>query len=183
MRRRLVHPLHSRAAWPWRIVRSFGAKTIIGTASAAGRLDFIYSVGAAVAVNLTDEDWPDQVRAVAPDGVDTVLDAVGGSVFDQGLELVAPLGTMVTYGAISGELPTVAATSLFGPKAVTGVGITGWRTVRPDEARADIAEVTRRWQSGDLRPAVHATYPLADATGIHETLEARTYLGRLIAIP
>jgi NADPH2:quinone reductase len=165
------------------LARSFGAKTIIGTASSAARLDFIRSVGADAAVDLTDDDWPDLVRTVAPDGVNTVLDAVGGSVFDQGLELVAPLGTMVTYGAISGQLPTVAATSLFGLKAVTGVGITGWRKARPDEARADIAEVTRRWQSGDLRPAVHATYPLADVSRIHETLEARAHLGRLIAIP
>jgi len=165
------------------LARSFGPKAIIGTASSAARLDFIRSIGADAAINLTDDDWPDQIHAIAPDGVDTVLDAVGGSVFDQGLELVAPLGTMVTYGAISGELPTVAATSLFGLKAVTGVGITGWREIRPDEARADIAEVTRRWQSGDLRPVVHATYPLAEAGRIHETLESRTYHGRLIAIP
>jgi len=47
--------------------------------------------------------------------------------------------------------------------------------------RADIAEVTRRWQSGDLRTVVHATYPLTDVVRIHETLDARANLGRLIA--
>lgn len=162
------------------LARFFDPKTIIGTASSAKRLDFIRELGAE-AVDLTDPDWPAKVREIAPDGVDTVLDAVGGKVFDQGLDLVAPLGTMITYGAITTELPTVTAMGLFGLKTVSGVGMLGWRQARPDEARADIAEVTRRWQSGDLRPVVHATYPLTDVVRIHETLDARANLGRLIA--
>ncbi|MFK4082704.1 zinc-binding alcohol dehydrogenase family protein [Kribbella sp. NPDC020789] len=162
------------------LARSFDPKTIIGTASSPARLDFIRSLGAE-AIDLTDPDWPAQVRALAPDGVDTVLDAVGGTVFDQGLGLVRPLGTMVTYGAISGELPTVPAGTLFGMQSVTGVSMQTWRAERPDLARADIAEVTRRWLAGELRPAVHATYPLADVQDLHRALDARVALGRLIA--
>ncbi|MBB5982574.1 quinone oxidoreductase family protein [Kribbella solani] len=164
------------------LARGYDLKTIIGTASSPARLDFIRSLGAE-AVNLTDPDWPDQVRAIAPEGVDAVLDSVGGAVFDQGLELVKPLGTMLTYGAISTELPTIPAAALFGFKTVTGVSMMGWRGARPDTARADIAEVTRRWQTGDLRPVVHATHPLADVTKLHEALDARTAHGRLVAIP
>ncbi len=102
------------------LARSYDPKTIIGTASSAHRLDFIRDLGAEP-VDLTAADWPDRVRAIAPDGVDTVLDAVGGTVFDQGLGLVAPLGTMVTYGAITTELPSIPVSSLFGLKTVTGV--------------------------------------------------------------
>ncbi|TDD63020.1 oxidoreductase [Kribbella antibiotica] len=164
------------------LARSLQPELIIGTASAPARLDFIRSLGAE-AVDLTDPDWPDRVRALAPNGVDTVLDSVGGTVFDQGLELVRPLGTMVTYGAITGELPTIPAQALFGMRSVTGVSMLGWRAARPDLARADIAEVTRRWQAGDLHPAVHARYPLAAVQDLHRELDARTPLGRLVAIP
>ncbi len=90
---------------------------------------------------------------------------------------------MITYGAITTELPTVTAGGLFGLKTVSGVGLQAWRNARPDEARADIAEVTRRWRSGELRPVVHTTHPLTDVVRIHETLDARTNLGRLIAKP
>jgi NADPH2:quinone reductase len=90
---------------------------------------------------------------------------------------------MVMYGAISTKLPTIPSSSLFGLKTVSGVGMLGWRQARPDEARADIAEVTRRWQTGDLRPIVHATHPLTDVARIHQTLDARTNLGRLVATP
>ncbi|TCC59543.1 oxidoreductase [Kribbella pittospori] len=164
------------------LARSFDPKTIIGTTSSAARLDFIRSLGAE-AVDLTDAEWPDQVRKFAPDGVDTVLDAVGGKVFDQGLELVKPLGTMITYGGISGALPMIPVSSLFGLRSVTGVSVMGWRMASPDGARADIAEVTRRWQSGELRPVVQASYPLSDVVELHQVLDARTHLGRLIATP
>ena len=164
------------------LARAFDPKTIIGTASSAERLDFIRYLGAE-AVDLTDPEWQASARELAPDGVDTVLDAVGGTVFDQGLELLAPLGTMVTYGAITTELPSISARSLFELKSVTGVSLMGWRAARPDQARADIAEVTRRWRTGDLRPIVDATYPLTEIARIHEALDARTSLGRLIAVP
>ncbi|WP_406050437.1 zinc-binding alcohol dehydrogenase family protein [Kribbella sp. NBC_00889] len=164
------------------LARSFGPATIIGTASSAARLDFIRSLGAE-AVDLTDPEWPAQVRKFAPDGVNTALDAVGGTVFDQSLELIKPLGTMITYGGISGALPSIPASSLFGLRSVTGVSVMGWRLANPDGARADIADVTRRWQSGDLRPVVHATLPLAEIVDLHRTLDARTNLGRLIAKP
>ena len=68
-------------------------------------------------------------------------------------------------------------------RILTGVSLYGWQQARPDEARADIAEGIRRWQSGELRPTVHATYPLTEVARIHETLDARANLGRLIAIP
>ncbi|MFC9693562.1 zinc-binding alcohol dehydrogenase family protein [Kribbella sp. NPDC056951] len=162
------------------LARTFDPKTIIGTASSPARLDFIRSLGAE-AVDLTDPDWPAQVRSLAPDGVDTVLDSVGGTVFDQGLDLVRPLGTMVTYGAITGELPTVPASALFNLRSVTGLSMLAWRAARPDLARNDIAEVTRHWRSGELQPAVHASYRLADVQELHKALDARVALGRLIA--
>ncbi|GAA1680852.1 zinc-binding dehydrogenase [Kribbella yunnanensis] len=162
------------------LARTFDPKTIIGTASSPARLDFIRSLGAE-AVDLTDPDWPAQVRSLAPDGVDTVLDSVGGTVFNQGLDLVRPLGTMVTYGAITGELPTVPASALFNLRSVTGLSMLAWRAARPDLARNDIAEVTRHWQSGELQPAVHASYRLADVQELHKALDARVALGRLIA--
>jgi NADPH2:quinone reductase len=164
------------------LARSYDLGTVIGTASSPHRLEFIRSLGAE-AVDLTDPDWPAKVREIAPDGVDAVLDAVGGKVFEQGLDLIRPVGTMLTYGAITTELPTVPAGALFGFKTVTGVAIMGWRGARPEAARADIDEVIRRWQSGELRPAVAATHPLAEVTSIHEALDARSSLGRLAATP
>ncbi|TDW60622.1 quinone oxidoreductase family protein [Kribbella pratensis] len=163
------------------LARFYDPKTIIGTASSPQKLDFVRELGAEP-VDISDPDWAAKVRALAPDGVDAVLDAVGGTVFEQGLELVKPLGRMVSYGAITTEVPAVPVLGLQ-LRILTGVSLYGWQQARPDEARADIAEVIRRWQTGELRPVVHATYPLTEVARIHETLDARANLGRLIAIP
>ncbi|WP_328330106.1 zinc-binding dehydrogenase [Kribbella sp. NBC_00382] len=158
------------------LARALGAGTVIGTASSASKLDFIREQGADLAVDLSDGDWTEQLPPV-----DLVLDSVGGKTFDQGLKALAPLGRMVTYGAISGELPTVHASSLFNLVSVTGVALLAWRSARPAEARADITEVTRLLQSGDLRPVTSTHFPLTEVRSLHQALDARTNLGRLIA--
>ncbi len=162
------------------LARTLGAGTVIGTASTPAKRDFVRACGADAAIDSSDPGWPDRVGAAAPGGVDVILDAVGGDVFDQGLELLAPLGRMVSYGAVSGVLPTAPASSLFALKYVTGVSMLAWRTARPDEARADMEEVARLWGTGALRTAVHARCPLVDTASVHQILDSRGNLGRLV---
>jgi NADPH2:quinone reductase len=104
-------------------------------------------------------------------------------VFDRGLELLAPLGRMVTYGAIGGILPTVPASRLLGLTSVTGVSITAWRAARPSEARADMTDVAALWAGGRLRSAVHAVFALEEVVRAHEVLESRANMGRVIVRP
>lgn len=162
------------------LARILGAGTVIGTASSPEKLDFVRAWGADEAVDSSDPGWPDRVHAVAPGGVDVVLDAVGGEVFDHGLALLAPLGRMVTYGAISGTLPSVPAHRLFGLQYVTGVSMLAWRAARPEQARADVEEVAGHWAAGRLRTAVHARFPLDEIGRVHEVLDGRRNLGRVV---
>jgi len=159
-----------------------GAGRVIGTASTEPKRDFVRSLGAE-AVDSADPDWADGVRKLAPDGVDIVLDSIGGAVFDAGVELLAPLGRMVTYGAIGGTLPTVNALSLFALKQVSGFSMLAWRSARPEQARADMAEVADLFAAGRLRSAVHARLPLTQAKTAHEILDARANSGRVALIP
>jgi NADPH:quinone reductase-like Zn-dependent oxidoreductase len=163
------------------LAKILGAGTVIGAASSPAKLDFVRSCGADAGIDSSDPAWPDHVRAVAPRGVDVVLDAVGGDVFDRGLELLAPLGRMVTYGAVGGTLPTARVLNL--PlRYVTGVSMLAWRAARPDQARADMNEVAEHWSAGLLRTAVHARFALQDTASVHEMLESRSNCGRLVTI-
>ena len=154
--------------------------TVIGTASSPNKLSFVRSCGADVAIDYSNPVWPEEVRAAAPRGVDIVLDAVGGDVFGRGVDLLAPLGRMVTYGAISGEPPTVSALSLVALKSVVGLSISAWRSIRPKEARADIIEVAEHFAAGRFHPAIHAVLPLEDIISAHEILDQRVNLGRVV---
>jgi NADPH2:quinone reductase len=162
------------------LARILGAKTVIGTASAPGKLDFVRAWGADEAIDSSDPDWAEHVRAVAPGGVDIVLDAIGGAVFDQGLDLLAPLGRMVTYGAVGGALPVVPVHKLVALKSVVGVSTLAWRAACPEQAIGDLREIAELWGAGRLRTAVHATFPLTATARAHEVLDSRANLGRVI---
>ena len=154
------------------LARELGAGRVIGTASTAAKRDFVRSLGAEAA---------DYDKVEGP--VDLVLDAVGGEVFDAGLELLGPGGRMVTYGAVGGKLPTVAALSLFALKWVTGFSMMAWRQGRPKQARADMTDVAAFRADGRLRVAIAERVPLAEVVRAHEILDARANLGRVVLIP
>jgi NADPH2:quinone reductase len=165
------------------VAARLGAVRIIGTASAPDKRDFVRTLGAQHAVDHTDPQWPAAVRAAAPEGIDVVLDGVGGDTFDRGLDLLAPLGRMVSYGATGGVLPTVPVAALITGKQVAGFSIRAFQAARPAEAAADIADAVELWRSGTVRSVVHARYGLEDVAKAHEEIEARGNLGRIVLLP
>ena len=99
----------------------------------------------------TQPDWADQVRAAAPGGVNLVLEAVGGQMLHKSIELLAPFGRVVVFGASAGELTSVPVRNLFAMKSVTGFSLTAWRAANAERARADISELTALFLTGRLR--------------------------------
>jgi NADPH2:quinone reductase len=160
-----------------------GARTVIATAGSPAKLDFLKELGADVAIDHTRSDWVAQVRAAAPGGIDVALEAVGGEVLHHSIELLAPFGRVVAYGASAGDLTSVPVTSLFALKTVAGFSLLAWRTAAADQARADLTELTRLLQTGALHAAAETRLPLAEAVQAHRLLEDRAVLGRLLLVP
>jgi NADPH:quinone reductase len=165
------------------LARLEGAGTIIATASSPAKLDFARAHGADLALSYADPDWPDQVRAAAPGGVDLVLDCIGGPVSAQSVALLAPFGRLVIYGAASGQLPELPTLGGLSLRTVTGFGWLAWLAARPEKAKAEQAELAKLAADGQLQATVQATLPLAEAARAHELLEDRTRQGRVLLIP
>lgn len=165
------------------LARIHGAGTVIGTAGSPAKLDFARAHGADVAVDYSAEEWPDRVRdATRGRGVDVVLDSVGGTFTEQGIDLLAPFGRLVIYGQASGA-PQVPALKLFGLKSVIGSGWEAWVTERPDQVRQGLAELIGHAAEGRLRSTLHVALPLAEAAKAHAIIEAREQMGRVLLIP
>jgi NADPH2:quinone reductase len=165
------------------LAKLLGAGTVIATASTEAKVRHARKLGADVGVDYTADDWPEQVRAAVPGGVDLVLDAVGGAVLTSSIDLLAPLGRAVLYGAASGELVSVPVRSLFGLKTVSGFSLFGWRAARPEAAHAEMTEVARYLWDGRLRTDLRATLPLTEAAEAHRLLEDRSTIGRVLLMP
>ncbi|MFA7267632.1 MAG: NADP-dependent oxidoreductase, partial [Candidatus Nanopelagicales bacterium] len=120
------------------IARSLGA-TVIGSASAKNQ-EFVRGLGAQ-AVEYGD-GLPAQVRELAPDGVDAVLDLVGGLAIEQTPDLLGPNGRWATI------TDATRAAELGG----------SYVFVRPDPVQ--LAELARLADSGAVVPRVHAVHDL-----------------------
>lgn len=166
-----------------RLAKLSGAGLVIATASTPAKLDFAREQGADVAIDYSEPSWPARVREAAPRGVDLVLDSVGGDVMRQSLDLLAPYGRLVVYGAASGEFVDVPISGLFALRSVVGFSILALRSSDPEGARRQLDEITDHVVSDRLRTAVHARLPLADAALAHQLLDDRANLGRVLLIP
>ncbi|WP_214412616.1 quinone oxidoreductase family protein [Sphaerisporangium fuscum] len=160
-----------------------GAGRVIATAGSPAKLDFVRDLGADVAVDYTDDDWPDQVREAAPEGVDVVVDSVGGPTLLRAFGLLAPFGRVVVYGAAGGELSAVPVTSVLRLNSLVGFSLLAWRAARPEQARREMTEVAEFFAAGRVRTAVHARLPLTEAAAAHRLLEERSQRGRVLLLP
>ena len=165
------------------LAKLLGAGTVIATAGTEEKRRHTRDLGADVSIDYTADDWPDQVRAAAPGGVDVALDAVGGPTLTRSVDLLAPMGRAVTYGAAGGEMATLPVRTFFRHRTVSGFSLLAWRGARPEPARAEMAEVAGYLADGRLRAGVRATLPLTEATKAHELLEDRTTNGRVLLAP
>jgi NADPH:quinone reductase len=165
------------------LAKLLGAGRVIATAGSPAKLDFAREHGADTAVDYTADDWPDQVRAAAPGGVDVVLDSVGGRILHRSLDLLGPFGRVVGYGVAAGEYTEVPVAALFALRSVAGFSLLAWRAARPDEARKEVAEPTEHFAAGRLPATVHTRLPLGEAVEAHRILDARAQLGRVLLVP
>src|SRR5579859_5898773 len=84
------------------LARAAGAETVIALVRGTEKLRPAKEFGADVAIDTSSDDWPEQVRAAAPEGVTVVFDGVGGEVGATTFELVARGGRFVVFGFSSG---------------------------------------------------------------------------------
>ncbi|HVZ22732.1 MAG TPA: NAD(P)H-quinone oxidoreductase, partial [Vicinamibacterales bacterium] len=158
---------------------AFGA-TAIATAGSADKCAACLRFGADQAINYKEEDF---VRVISDrGGVDVVLDIIGGEYLARNVECLRRNGRIAQVGLIGGARATFSLSPIL-QKRLTLTGST-LRPRTPDE-KGQIARALRRevWpllEAGSVRPAVHATYPLAEAGRAQEELEAGRVIGKVV---
>ena len=162
--------------------RAFGA-TVIATAGAPDRCEACLRLGASHAIDYRTEDFVARVREItAGRGVDLVLDIVGGPYLARNLEVLARDGRLLQIGLMGGARAEIS----LGPILQRRLWITG-STLRPRsvEEKGLIARAleSRVWplvERGEVRPLVHATFPLARAADAHRLMESGGYVGKIV---
>lgn len=151
----------------------------IGVVSSEEKERMATEAGATEVVRV--DGWSDAVRALAPSGVDMVIDPVGGERFADSVRVLAPDGRLVIVGFAGGEIPTVQANRvLFRNIDVVGAALGAYIAVRPETAHEVAQRVNELVRAGTVRPLIGARLPLERAAEALELLDSRGALGKVV---
>jgi putative PIG3 family NAD(P)H quinone oxidoreductase len=159
----------------------------VAVTCSAGKASRAKELGADIVLDRSPADWLGALGRALPehgrdDGVDTVLDVVGGEEADRNLAAVRPGGTIVQVGLLGGASATVNAGALM-VKRVHWVG-TMLRSRELEEkivvSRRFAAEVLPLFTAGRLRPVIDRRFALDDVAEAHRVMEAGANVGKLL---
>jgi NADPH:quinone reductase-like Zn-dependent oxidoreductase len=139
---------------------------VIGVASETNR-EYVLGLGAYEVVDYTQLDFIDAVREVKPDGVDVVLDVIGGETLERSVDVVRDEGRIVSIA----QPPTAEH---FRQRGIESTYV----FVRPDgEQLEELAELA---ESGRLAVELAEVLPLEQAARAHELSEGGHVRGKLV---
>ncbi|MFJ4688992.1 medium chain dehydrogenase/reductase family protein [Streptomyces sp. NPDC088789] len=179
------------------LARSHGVR-VIGTASARNQ-------GAVAGLGAEPVDYRAdvlaQVRERAPQGVAAVFDHVGGRGVRDSWRMLAPGGTLVSYGSAATRdragngtltvLRLVARLALWNAlpngRGAHFFNLWAGKSRRPEryrtELRADLEQVFELLRSGAIEARVDRTFPLREAAAALRHAESGTAVGKVVITP
>ncbi|MFO7927856.1 MAG: quinone oxidoreductase family protein [Halobacteriota archaeon] len=159
--------------------------TVIGTASTDEKLSLASDLGMDHGIKYTEVDFTDRVDELTDgDGVNLVLDGIGGETTDHSLGALKSFGRMVSFGAASGEpgRPNTADL-LFGNKRVIGYHLGRALDERPMKVMGAVPELTELLAGDDLEVQIGDTFELSEAAEAHRFIEERKSSGKVVLRP
>ncbi len=156
---------------------------VFATAGSAEKCAACERLGAERAINYRDEDFVAVVKELTGgDGVDVILDMVGGDYIARNVAALCTEGRLVYIAFLGGSKVELD----FLPMMLKRATITG-STLRPrgvEEKGAIAGELEREvWpllDSGRIGPVIDSTFPLAQAADAHRRIEAAEHIGKIV---
>ena len=159
-----------------------GAAVIV-TAGTAEKCAACEALGASRAINYNDEDFVDVVKQVTDgEGVNVVLDMIGGDYVTRNLNALAVDGRLVQIAIQHGTKAQVVM-HLIMTKRLTVTGST--LRARPVAAKGAIARALREnvWpliEAGRVKPEIFATFSLEKAMDAHALMDSGAHIGKIV---
>jgi NADPH:quinone reductase-like Zn-dependent oxidoreductase len=185
---------------------------LFGTCS-AGDMPAVERLGA-VAIDYRNEDFLARARELTGgEGVDVVLDSLGGPISLRSFRALRPGGRLVVFGRYStlsnghkdwravfewyGSVAAVWAWGTLSPRRQVlkyqiqrfrdhsqwRDGAVGGEPRYPEWFREDFAALIQLLRDGKIHPVVAERLPLAEARHAHELLESSASKGKLVLVP
>jgi NADPH2:quinone reductase len=166
------------------VAKAFGAGRVIAVASTEEKRALALAAGADDAVPA--EGFRDAVRELdGVDGIDIVVDPVGGDRFTDSLRTLRAHGRVLVIGFTDeGQIPEVKVNRLLlNNTSVLGVGWGHYVLTHPGFIAEQWAAVLPHIESGVIDPPVGSTFTLDEASDALALMDSRGAMGKIILTP
>ncbi|HJQ02002.1 MAG TPA: NAD(P)H-quinone oxidoreductase [Jatrophihabitans sp.] len=158
---------------------------VFATAGTDAKVQACRELGATVAINYREQDFAAVIeQQTGGEGVDVILDTVGGKYLPRNLASLAVGGRLAVIGMVGGSTGELSLAMLLAKRAtIHAAGLRG----RPLEQKAAIVAGTEAhvWPliaARTVRPVIDRVLPLADAAEAHRVVAASTHIGKVVLV-
>ncbi|MCP1243286.1 zinc-binding dehydrogenase [Acetobacter lambici] len=164
------------------LVKAFGGQAF-ATAGTPEKCALCEELGA-TAINYRTEDFLTRIRELTHDqGVNIILDMIGGAYFNRNLKSLTMDGKLVIIALQGGAKAEQADLARIMTRRLTVTG----SSLRPRDSanKARIAHELHEhvWpllDKGSIKPLIHAVFPLARTDAAHAALEEGNHTGKIV---
>jgi NADPH:quinone reductase len=165
------------------VATALGAR-VIAAASSPDKRAAATSAGAVATIDYEKEDLKQRAREISGDGVDVVVDPVGGRHSEPALRALRHLGRFCVLGFAAGSIPSVPLNQvLLNNRTVVGVDWGGWTFRDPVGNRELLGQITSMVADGLLHPTRPRAFPLGEAAAVMSALLDRSIAGKAVLEP
>lgn len=164
------------------LAKSFGAK-VMATVGSDEKCKACLDLGAHKVINYNKEDYYEVVKSQTNgQGVNLILDMVGGDYIDKNLRCLAEDGRLVYIGFQKGSVATLDLMRVM-LKRLTITGST--LRIRSLEVKRGISQQLERnviplLATGSIKVPIDSIYPLQNAADAHRHMEEGRHIGKII---
>ncbi|MGJ3235240.1 NAD(P)H-quinone oxidoreductase [Marivirga sp.] len=162
------------------MVKSMGGK-VFTTAGTDEKCDYAVKLGADLTINYKRQDFEEYLKD-KKQSVNVILDMVGGDYTAKNINILNPEGRLVIINAMKNAESTINMKKVM-VKRLTITGST--LRARSPEFKGTIAQNLKKYiwpkiESGEIKPVIFKTFPLAEASKAHELMESSEHIGKIV---
>jgi len=157
---------------------------VIAAASSAEKLAVCKQHGADELINYTTEDLRERIKALTGgNGVDVIIDPLGGAYSEPALRSIAWKGRFLVIGFAAGDIPRIPLNlALLKGCSIVGVFWGSFTEREPEHNQENLHELLSWLAQGKLKPHISATYPLEGAAQALNDVLNRKVKGKAVLL-
>jgi len=165
------------------LAKFLGAK-VIGTSRSAEKLERLKAHGLDAGIVTGSDGFGAAIsRVIGEDGVDMVVDNIGGDVLEPCLKALAVGGRFVTIGRMSGVTKGELDVDLLAERRLHLYGVSNRlrsAAQRAESAKRFLADLLPAMGDGRLRPVIDRCFPLDEIAAAGAWMEADKHVGKIV---